>query len=64
MKRQKLTPELRALLDNVTKTATAKELFIAASWDIFNRKKSNKLIECLKAGMNWMSAYRAAKELD
>lgn len=57
---RRLTKEQKKSLDGVIKYASYGQLFTWLLWDLFDRKKSDKLIECIELGMSWQSAYKMA----
>ena len=50
-------------IDKAIKCAPARQLFMWWWWDIFCKRKANKLIKCLDVGMTWFAAYTIAKNV-
>lgn len=43
--------------------APARQVFMWRLWDIFCKRKADKLIKCLELGMTWDAAYIIAKKV-
>ena len=50
-------------IDRVIKCAPVRQLFMWWWWDIFCKRKADKLIKCLEVGMTWFAAYTIAKNV-
>jgi hypothetical protein len=58
---RKLTQEQKQMIDRAIKFAPAEEVFTWMWWEVFNHRKSDKLIKCIEVGMSWFAAYTIAK---
>jgi len=58
---RKLTSEQKQMMDRAIKFAPARQIFTWMWWEIFCRKKSDKLIKCIEVGMHWQAAFIIAK---
>jgi len=50
-------------IDRAIKCAPTRQLFMWCLWDIFCKRKADKLIKCLDVGMTWDAAYTIAKNV-
>lgn len=51
------------MIDRAIKLAPARQVFMWWLWDIFCKRKADKLIKCLEVGMTWFAAYTIAKNV-
>lgn len=66
---KKLTQEQIKIIDRAIKInraielAPARQAFMWWWWNIFCKRKADKLIKCLEVGMTWDAAYTIAKNV-
>lgn len=66
---KKLTKEQIIMMDRAMMVrraislAPARQVFMWRLWDIFCKRKADKLIKCLEVGMTWDAAYTIAKNV-
>ena len=60
---RKITQEQKQMIGRAIKFAPARQIFMWLWWEIFYRRKSDKLIKCVETGMTWFAAYTIAKNV-
>jgi hypothetical protein len=50
-------------IDRAIKCAPPRQLLMWCWWDMFCKRKADKLIKCLEVGMTWYAAYTIAKNV-
>ena len=58
---KKLSFKQEQMMRKAIEFAPLNQIFVWLFWDIFNKRKSEKLISCIENGMSWTAAYHTSK---